>query len=407
VRHFRDLVLAGALVFPSGLAYSQDCTPDRLGTSRVMEVPFTQGPVGRASYRQTLPLEPGEVVLTFDDGPMPRRTPAVLEALRAECVKATFFVVGTMVAEFPGILRRTAAEGHTIATHTWSHAYLNRQRSRNVQRDQINGGLVAARTVLGRTDPALSPFFRYPGLGHTRALDGYVAAQRLIPFSIDVDGDDWRRITPEQVVERVLARLDSRGKGIVLLHDIQPRTVAILPELLRRLKAKGYRIVHVVPAAGDTRLALEAVEEPRARRIRLALDRLETREFQRVASAGGSFVPVTTAPAQVVRVASAGDEPLALRPALADPITPTPTGHAWVDPVHPPAPAAVARAEAASASTAPARPALAAPNPPAGERPATQPAAATRARETDHAGFVSVSLLTGQGAGFQEIRLRR
>lgn len=446
VRHLRDLLLAGALLVPSSLALAQTgpvdaatCSADRLGTSRVLEVPFSQGPVGRASYRQTLPLEPGEVVLTFDDGPMPRRTPAVLEALRAECVKATFFVVGTMVAEFPDILRRTAADGHTIATHTWSHAYLNRQRSHAVQRDQINGGLVAARAVLGRADPALSPFFRYPGLGHTRALDGYVAAQRLIPFSIDVDGDDWRRITPEQVVERVMSRLDARGKGIVLLHDIQPRTVAILPELLRRLKAKNYRIVHVVPAPEDTRLALDAVEAPRARRIRLALNRLENREALRVAEAQGRFGPVATAvavsaePTRPVRVASADDAAPALRPGLTEAAAPTPTpaGKLWVDPVHPAAaPPAPAKATAGAAKhfeikppavlntavaplarpvppaeRAPAPPVLAAAPPLDGPPRAASGAAPKATRAPAQAGFVQVTLASG--SGFEEIHLRR
>ncbi|MHC2019988.1 polysaccharide deacetylase family protein [Methylobacterium sp. CM6247] len=249
-----------------------------------MEVPLTQGPVGRTNYRQTLPLAPGEVVLTFDDGPMPRRTAAVLDALRAECVKATFFVVGTMVASYPDILRRTAAEGHTIATHTWSHAYLNRTRSEVAQRDQISGGLLAARSVLGDANPSLSPFFRYPGLGNTRALDRYVGGQHLIPFSIDVDGEDWKRITPAQVVDRVMGRLDVLGRGIILLHDIQARTVTVLPELLRQLKANGYRVVHVTAAPGDTRLALDAIEPPRSQRIQVALGRLDQQQAVRLAS---------------------------------------------------------------------------------------------------------------------------
>ncbi|WP_288587814.1 polysaccharide deacetylase family protein, partial [uncultured Methylobacterium sp.] len=268
--------LAGLLAASPAQA-AQECRSDALGTARTLEVPFAQGPVGRASYRGTLPLARGEVVLTFDDGPLPRRTNAVLDALGAECVKATFFVVGSMVAQFPDTLRRTAAEGHTVATHTWSHRYLDRVRSHAVRRDQINGGLAAARTVLADDETALSPFFRFPGLGHSPALDRYAAAQRLLPFSIDVDGDDWKRIAPAAVMERVLRRLDAAGRGIILLHDIQPRTVAILPDLLRALKARGYRVVHVVPARADTQAALAALDAPQARPIRLALDRLGTR----------------------------------------------------------------------------------------------------------------------------------
>lgn len=278
MRCFKLLLLSGILCLPPALAAARECGPEALGTARTLEVPFTQGPVGQASYGRTLPLARGEVVLTFDDGPLPRRTNAVLAALQAECVKATFFVIGSMVAQFPDTLRRTAAEGHTIATHTWSHRYLNRVRSEAVRRDQINGGLEAARAVLADADaPSLSPFFRFPGLGHSAPLDRYAVAQKLVPFSIDVDGDDWKRITPAAVMARVLKRLDAAGRGIILLHDIQSRTVAILPELLRQLKARGYRVVHVVPAQGDTQAALAALEAPRARPIRLALDRLGTR----------------------------------------------------------------------------------------------------------------------------------
>ncbi|WP_171070133.1 polysaccharide deacetylase family protein [Methylobacterium terricola] len=310
MRCFTLLLLSGLLCAPPALA-AEPCGPAALGTARTLEVPFSQGPVGTASYRRTLPLERGEVVLTFDDGPLPRRTTAVLDALKAECVKATFFVIGSMVAQFPDILRRTAAEGHTIATHTWSHRYLDRVRSPAVHRDQINGGLEAARTVLTDDAPALSPFFRFPGLGHSPALDRYAAAQRLVPFSIDVDGDDWRRITPGAVLERVMTRLDAAGRGIILLHDIQPRTVAILPELLRRLKERRYRVVHVVPAPADTRAALAVLDAPRARPIRLALDRLGAR--MTALRAPGGFVPVAGAgPRGIV----AEEGPLVLRAGL-------------------------------------------------------------------------------------------
>ncbi|MFH6782294.1 MULTISPECIES: polysaccharide deacetylase family protein [Methylobacterium] len=310
MRCFKLLLLSGLLCAPPGLA-AEACGPAALGTARTLDVPFSQGPVGTASYGRTLPLERGEVVLTFDDGPLPRRTTAVLDALEAECVKATFFVVGSMVAQFPAILRRTAASGHTIATHTWSHRYLDRVRSSAARRDQINGGLEAARTVLTDNATSLSPFFRFPGLGHTPALDRYAAAQRLVPFSIDVDGDDWKRIAPAAVLERVMARLDAAGRGIILLHDIQPRTVAILPALLRRLKERRYRVVHVVPAPADTRAALAVLDAPQARPIRLALDRLGTR--MAALRAPGGFAPVAEAGP---RGTIAEDAPLVLRAGL-------------------------------------------------------------------------------------------
>ncbi|MGX7705836.1 polysaccharide deacetylase family protein [Methylobacterium sp. Gmos1] len=307
MRCLKLLLLSAFLCLPSALAAAKACGPEALGTSRTLEVPFTQGPVGKVSYGRTLPLERGEVVLTFDDGPLPRRTQAVLAALKAECVKATFFVIGSMVAQFPDTLRRTAAEGHTIASHTWSHRYLDRVRSPEVRRDQINGGLEAVRTVLTDDAPALSPFFRFPGLGHSPTLDRYAAGQKLVPFSIDIDGDDWKKISPQAVMDRVLRRLDAAGRGIILLHDIQPRTVAILPALLRQLKARHYRVVHVVPARDDTRAALAALDAPQGRPIRLALDRLGAR----MASARLAALPAGGRPSPV-----AEEAPLLLRAGL-------------------------------------------------------------------------------------------
>ncbi|SEG63721.1 Peptidoglycan/xylan/chitin deacetylase, PgdA/CDA1 family [Methylobacterium sp. 190mf] len=327
MRRLCSVALVGLASVMAARADAAGCSEDALGTSRILTVPVSYGPVGATNYRRTLPLERGEVVLTFDDGPMPRRTSAVLDALRAECVKATFFVVGSMVAEFPDLLRRTAAEGHTIATHTWSHRYLNRVRDASAQHDQINAGLIAARAVLGDADPALSPFFRFPGLGTSRALDRYAADQNLIPFSNDVEGNDWRRVTPSQVMERVLAQLDQRGKGIILLHDIQPRTVAMLPELLRQLKARGYRVVHVVPEQADTRQALAALDGPTDRRMQAALARLERAQATLVAATdrtidGATALRPPAEPGKPARervsVASADEGMPLLRPSYAD-----------------------------------------------------------------------------------------
>lgn len=283
------------------------CPQGALGTARIMAVPVSTGPVGGISYKGRLPLEKGEVVITFDDGPMPRRTPAVLEALKSECVRATFFVVGRMVQNYPELLQRVADDGHTIASHSWSHAYLNRVRSAQRRKDEINGGLLATSAALGANHPALSPFFRYPGLGRTRALERYVAGQNLIPMSADIVGDDWLPVSAEQVHARVMARLKAHGGGIILLHDIQKRTVDALPGLLRALKQEGYRVVHIVPEASDVQLALAKAEPPASTRIRVALAALERRQ--------GTFAELTVAKAPqtphagLVVVAANGGKP--------------------------------------------------------------------------------------------------
>ena len=305
-------------------AAAAECGPDALGTHRTLTIAAGEGPVGLFNYRRTLDLDDKEIVLTFDDGPMARRTPAVLKALADECVKATFFVVGSMVAANPGILQQTADAGHTIGTHTWSHAYLTRRKARQQRDSQIAGGLQAANIVLGEERRgALSPLFRFPGLGRNAALDQFVADNGLIAMSVDIDSRDWVRQSPGEVLERTLARIEARGKGIVLMHDIQPRTVAMLPDLLRALKQKGYRIVHVTADRRDTDVALARLEEPQSRGFQVVMAR--TRQKLIVLTAERAPAPqnppvvmagASGAVAEPVRLAARGFETLSLRGAM-------------------------------------------------------------------------------------------
>ncbi len=271
------IILVGLGV--SGQVWAQECqnNPAPLGVSRTMKVSVDAGPVGLVSYKKTLPLEDHEVVLTFDDGPIPHRTQAVLKALEKECVKATFFTVGVMAAAYPKLIQETASAGHTIGTHSWSHKYLTQRRNRNVAEFQIGGGLHAANVALGEQKSALSPFFRFPGLNHNKRLDNFVSENGLISVSVDIVGDDWLFITPDQVLKRTLARLEQRKKGIILLHDIQNRTVQMLPELLRELKARGYKIVHLVPEQKETQLALASLAEPQIRSFQTAMAKTRLR----------------------------------------------------------------------------------------------------------------------------------
>ena len=93
----------------------------------------------------------------------------------------------------------------------------------------------------------VAPFFRAPYLETTPALDAFLISRHLMLWSIDAQADDWQNITPDQVVERALASVEKKGKGILMLYDIQPQTAAALPKLLTELKARGYRVVHVAP----------------------------------------------------------------------------------------------------------------------------------------------------------------
>jgi peptidoglycan/xylan/chitin deacetylase (PgdA/CDA1 family) len=229
--------------------------PEALGTARVIALdPSEHRRLGLMEYDQTLPLEDHEVVLTFDDGPLPPSTPKVLDALAAECVKATFFVVGEMAHAHPDLLRRELREGHTIGTHTMHHPYLNRL-SAQAATLEISGGIASVNKALG--GPFAAPFFRFPYLETKPAQDTLALKLGLSVWSTDIHASDWNRLAPEQVAGLAVQRLERNKKGILMLHDIHERTALAVPLLLKELKARGYSVVQVVPA--DTRHPKTAV----------------------------------------------------------------------------------------------------------------------------------------------------
>ncbi len=243
------LALAG--VNSPALAAECPGNPDALGTSRVITLdPAEHARIGAMQYHESLPLEDKEVVLTFDDGPLPPYTNRVLETLAAECVKATFFMVGRQARAFPDMVRRVYNEGHTVASHSQTHPRIFTRLPMAAAENEIDQGRASVAAALG-DERAAAPFFRFPGLGRSDAIEEYLAAHGLMTWSADFLADDWRHITAQQVLARALDRLERRGKGVLLLHDIQPRTALALPVLLKTLKARGYRIVHVVPAGPD------------------------------------------------------------------------------------------------------------------------------------------------------------
>jgi len=220
--------------------------PSALGTSRILVAdPVRSHKIGTVQFSQTLPLDDHEIILSFDDGPLSPETDKVLDALAAECVKATFFVVGAMVKDSTDTLRRAYAEGHTIGTATESHRYLSKLPLKQAKRE-ITDGIATAAAALP-DNAVVAPFFRAPYLETTPALDEYLISRHLILWSIDAQADDWQNITPDQVVERALSSIEKKRKGILMLYDIQPQTAAALPKLLTELKTRGYRVVHVAP----------------------------------------------------------------------------------------------------------------------------------------------------------------
>jgi peptidoglycan/xylan/chitin deacetylase (PgdA/CDA1 family) len=249
-------LLAGLVAgIASGTALAGNCPghPDALGTSRTLVVDAKAHPlIGTMQYRETLPLEDGEVVLTFDDGPLPKYSNQILEILAAQCVKATFFLVGRQAQANPEGVRKVRDAGHTVATHTQNHpSGMHRLALDRAQRE-IDDGIANVTAALGENGAAaVAPFFRIPGLARNDGIEEYTRSKGLQIWSADFPADDWRHVSSTRVHDLAMQRLRGKGKGILLLHDIQARTVAALPSILRDLKAGGYRIVHVVPATAE------------------------------------------------------------------------------------------------------------------------------------------------------------
>jgi len=216
--------------------------PNALPISRTVEIDTTGGPgFGFEHFKEHDFLRANEIVLTFDDGPWPKNTPAVLDALAAHCLKATFFPIGEHAMWHPEILKQVAAAGHTIGTHTWSHADLSKKSFADAK-DEIEKGVSAVHLAVGGPT---APFFRFPDLRHPPEMVTYLGQRNIAIFSTDIDSFDFKLHKPEEVIRSVLAKLRNRGKGIILMHDFQRGTAEALPELLEQLKANGYKVVQI------------------------------------------------------------------------------------------------------------------------------------------------------------------
>jgi peptidoglycan/xylan/chitin deacetylase (PgdA/CDA1 family) len=219
-------------------------TPGALGVERVVEIDTSGGPgFGFQHFKAYDFLNPGEVVLTFDDGPWPGNTPAVLAALAAQCTKGTFFSIGKHAIWHPEILKQVAAAGHTVGSHTWSHADLSK-KTPDEAKDEIEKGISAVHAALGAP---LAPFFRFPDLRQPPEMISYLEGRNIAMFSTDVDSFDFKIHKPDQIVSSVMTKLKKQGKGIILMHDFQRGTAQALPQLLAELKAGGFKVVQLRP----------------------------------------------------------------------------------------------------------------------------------------------------------------
>jgi peptidoglycan/xylan/chitin deacetylase (PgdA/CDA1 family) len=217
--------------------------PNALGVTRVVEIDTTGGPgFGFEHFKAYDFLRDKEVVLTFDDGPWPGNTPAVLKALADQCTKALFFPIGKHAGYRPDILKQVAAAGHTIGSHTWSHKDLT-TLTPDEAKAEIEKGIAAVSIALG--NQPVGPFFRFPALRNPPEMVKYLGERNVGIFSTDMDSFDFKMRKPEQVIKSVMDKLAKHGKGIILMHDFQQATARAAPELLKQLKAGGYKIVQV------------------------------------------------------------------------------------------------------------------------------------------------------------------
>jgi len=255
MRNAMAMVAAISLSLAAGSAWAQNApapaatqakcdNPNALGVARVVQIDTTGAPgFGFEHFKAYDFLRDKEVVLTFDDGPWPGHTQAVLKALAEQCTKALFFNIGKHAGWYPEILKQVVAAGHTVGTHTWSHKDLSRL-SEQEAKDEIEKGIAAVSIGLG--NQPVAPFFRFPALKHPPELVKYLGERNIAIFSTDLDSFDFKMRKPDQVVKSVMSKLEKHGKGIVLMHDFQQATAHAAPELLKQLKEKGYKVVQIV-----------------------------------------------------------------------------------------------------------------------------------------------------------------
>jgi peptidoglycan/xylan/chitin deacetylase (PgdA/CDA1 family) len=241
--------LAAATIFTVPFARTPaSACPDQargLGVARIVEIDASSGPIFGNLTKQTREqrfLGPKEVVLTFDDGPMPAITKSILDTLDRFCTKATFFSVGRMAVAYPAMTKEILARGHTLGTHTWSHPMSLPRLAPAAAREQIDSGFAA---VALAADQPIAPFFRFPGLNDSPALLSYLQERGIASFTVDVVSNDSYIGDANRLIARTLDHVERDNGGIVLFHDIKHVTARALPTILSDLKARGYKVVHM------------------------------------------------------------------------------------------------------------------------------------------------------------------
>jgi peptidoglycan/xylan/chitin deacetylase (PgdA/CDA1 family) len=228
----------------SGVAQARDCGPDALGTLRTFTVK-TGERTGIGHGYPAMGLAKGEIILTFDDGPSPKTTPQILDTLAKDCIQATFFMIGKHAEANPELAKQVREAGHSIGSHTYSHRELNHLAPEDATADIARGFEAVDKAAFGSA--ADRPhLFRFPGFKSTPALVDFVTSHHGLVVDRNFGANDWRGDPADVEFARFKERLQHMDRGIVILHDVQPETVKLLPMVIAELKARHMKILHLV-----------------------------------------------------------------------------------------------------------------------------------------------------------------
>ena len=250
-KHIACIILLSVIAgFTLPVSAGECLHPERaIGVARTVEIDATAGPIFGAYTKQVHEpsfLQPKEVVLTFDDGPLPAITKSILDTLDKYCTKATFFAVGKMALDAPSTTKEILARGHTLGSHTYTHPYNLGRMNLEKAKDEIERGLAAVATAAG---VPIAPFFRFTGLADSAALLGYLQTRGLATFTVDVVSNDSYISDEQRLIDHTLKEIGEARGGIVLFHDIKLATARALPNILAALKSRGYSVVHMTAKA--------------------------------------------------------------------------------------------------------------------------------------------------------------
>ena len=220
------------------------CIPQKTIEIRSKDYPL----VGKAQYKQTLPLKNKEIILTFDDGPNINTTESVLNTLNKFCLKATFFVVGRMVESNPKIFKKIIDNGHSIGNHSYSHPIPFNKLKFVDQYVEVENGSYAIHTAGGDISTKL---FRFPGLGRTAEAEQHLNSRDISVWSVDIETKDYMftRLNPDAARKNMIAVMEAslkhNDRGMILMHDIHKNSALALDFIIQKLYNDGYSFVHI------------------------------------------------------------------------------------------------------------------------------------------------------------------